>query len=103
MTGTEALAPLDDPDYQPEHPPTRGGGVPDVIAKWGPRSQNRWFRRYSGQLAPMPHARWDLFWVHSDQHRGLCCDSCIEDENDGYGSMRPEHCCCKGFRADADS
>ncbi len=92
------LAPLDDPIYQPEHPPTPDGGVPDVVAKWGPRSQLRWFVRFRGQYAPQPHKRWELFYIDSEQHRGLCCTSCVEDEQDGFGSMGPEHCCCLGFR-----
>lgn len=93
-------APLEDPAYVPEHPPV-DGNVPDIVAKWGPRSQLRWFDRYRDQLKPQPHARWALFYVHSEAHRGLCCDSCLDDEAMGYGSDIDE-CCCQALRARDD-
>lgn len=88
------LAPLEDPAYEPEHPPV-GRCVPDVVAKWGPRSQVRWFQRFGKQLGMQRHEVWDLYYCTSQEHRGLCCTSC---EQDGYDDL-DGHCCCEGLRA----
>ena len=93
---TDAIAPLDDPAYVPQHPPVNGT-VPDVVAKWGPRSQRRWFRRYNGQLQAMPHSEWARFYCSSEEHRGLCCGSCLDDDEMGYGSGIDE-CCCYALK-----
>ena len=90
-------APLDDPDYVPDHQPTSDGGVPLVVGKWGPRSQVRWFNRFRGQIAAMPHKQWDQFFVNSEKHRGLCCNSCLEDQAAGYDTDL-EWCCCQSYR-----
>lgn len=85
---------LDDPAYRPEHPPV-GGQIPDVVAKWGPRSQLRWFRRFGAELGRRKD--WDRYYCQSDRHRDLCCYSCA-DEGDlgvqGFG----EYCCCQDER-----
>ena len=99
----EDLAPLDDPAYDPMHKPV-DGVVPDVVAKWGPRSQVRWFDRFHRQIKAMPPQEWNRFYCESVQHRGQCCMSCIEDAREGYcdwdrptDPLRPvedERCCC---------
>ncbi|MER6350647.1 hypothetical protein ABT186_02025 [Streptomyces sp. NPDC001634] len=89
-----SIAPLDDPAYEPKHPPV-GGRIPDVVAKWGPRSQLRWFRRFRDQLT----AYWDSYDYYSEteHHRGGCCDSCMEDAAAGYEDL-PDVCCCYALR-----
>lgn len=89
-----AVAPLDDPAYQPEHPPINGQ-VPDVIAKWGPRSQRRWFQRFRTDLAPRKD--WDKFYCHSEHHRGLCCFSCQDEQQEGIREW-DDRCCCRDER-----
>lgn len=92
-------APLDDPNYEPKHPPINGN-VPDVVAKWGPQSQLRWFTRFHDQLKPQKHSTWDHFYCESDHHRGSCCNSCRDDIEMGY-DYPPEDddgnplCCCR--------
>ena len=93
-----AVPPLEDPAYVPEHPPVNGV-VPDVVAKWGPQSQLRWFRRFMNQVTPMRASGWDRFYCNSVEHRGLCCESCAEDAENGYGSFE-EHCCCYAVKGD---
>lgn len=92
-------APLEDPTYNPLHPPI-DGFAPDVVEKWGPRSQLRWFERFVGDMKPRPSADWDRFYCDSLDHRGLCCVSCIADKEDGYGDDI-EGCCCKRLWDDA--
>lgn len=89
---TEAVAPLDDPAYEPAHPPV-DGVPPDVVRKWGPRSQMRWFSRFGRDLKPQPYSFWAEFYCSSEQHRGGCCVSCIED-----GEVYEDACCCQGLR-----
>lgn len=88
-------APLEDPAYTPAHPPV-DGQVPDVIAKWGPRSQLRWFRRFGTQLGR--RKGWDLFYCESEHHRGLCCGSCWDEWQAGTGVMVDGWCCCQAIR-----
>ena len=89
-----SLAPLDDPAYVPEHPPV-DGQIPDVVAKWGPRSQVRWFRRFGSELGR--RRDWDSFYCHSEHHRGLCCTSCWEDGDLGVLGTG-DYCCCQDER-----
>lgn len=89
------LAPLDDPRYEPTHPP-RNGCIPWVVERWGPRSQVRWFRRFSDSLTG-PQA-WERYYVFSTQHKGSCCSSCIEDVDEGYEPYDAGHCCCRAER-----
>lgn len=90
------IAPLEDPAYKPLHPPVNGR-VPGVVAKWGPRSQLRWFDRFAGQLKPMPHKVWDQFYCVVLAHRGQCCTSCLQDKEDGYGGDI-DGCCCAAIQ-----
>lgn len=88
------LAPLEDPNYQPVYRPQRGF-IPPIIAKWGPRSQLRWFRRFSGQIGPQKPDVWKQFYCSSEAHRGQCCDSCMGDLDEGYREYYEDgYCCC---------
>jgi hypothetical protein len=91
------MTPLEDPAYSPANPPV-DGRVPDVVAKWGPASQLRWFNRYRSQLEPMPPAEWDRFYCTTDDHRGSCCSSCSDDYLNGYSYV--DGCCCRAESAD---
>lgn len=91
------LPPLDDPRYVPEHPPVNGI-IPDVVAKWGPRSQTRWFNRFIGEVKPMRTEEWARFYCSSEEHRGGCCVSCTADQDEGYYDL-PGYCCCKAIPA----
>jgi hypothetical protein len=92
------IAPLDDPGYQPAHAPVNGE-IPDVVAKWSPKSQRRWFNRFNGQFKPQKHEVWARFYCMSEHHRGFCCSSCLQDYDIGY-DWPPEDndgnelCCC---------
>jgi hypothetical protein len=88
-----AVAPLDDPSYDPVHKPV-DGRVPAVVARWGAASQLRWFARFRDELTRRKLiSEWDAFYCESAEHRGSCCDRCIEDWLDGYGYA--SGCCCK--------
>ena len=89
--------PLEDPDYTPAHPPINGR-VPEVIEKWGPASQLRWFDRFRDQLKPRPMAEWDRWYCTTTAHTGSCCSSCQQDQDYGYGDDI-DGCCCKGFKS----
>ena len=92
------IAPLDDPAYIPQYPPV-DGQVPEVVVKWGPRSQLRWFRRF-GKLLGVRND-WDRYYCTSPHHRGLCCTSCEGEYLDGYqggGVMMDGWCCCHDSR-----
>ncbi len=89
------MPPLEDPDYVPQHPPVNGQ-IPDVVAKWSPASQLRWFDRFAKQLKPQSARVWDRFYCSTVKHRGGCCDSCIEDRE--YGFDLDDDCCCRVFK-----
>lgn len=89
-------APLDDPAYEPEHPPVNGV-IPDVVAKWGPKSQLRWFRRFQPQLAG--GQPWSQYYVHSEGHLGICCCSCGDEYEHGTGVIMDGWCCCRDERS----
>ncbi len=95
MEEAPARTPLEDPAYQPEHPPI-GRDIPDVIAKWGPRSQLRWFQRYGRQLGARKD--WHLYYCTSPHHRGLCCFSCDDELEHGIGVQMDGWCCCRDER-----
>lgn len=80
------IAPLDDPSYVPAHSPV-DSAIPDVVERWGPRSQLRWFRRFGARLGRRKD--WDRFYCQSEHHRGFCCYSCHEEGLAGDG-----WCCC---------
>jgi len=31
------------------------------------------------------------------RHDGPCCDSCIDDVNDGFQEYDPDYCCCRSY------
>jgi len=91
--------PLEDPDYEPERPPVNGQ-IPDVVARFGPPTQIRWFKRFGEQLGKRKD--WDDYYCQSEHHRGLCCGSCYSEYEDGYqggGVMVDGWCCCRDERA----
>lgn len=84
--------PLEDPTYTPAHPPINGQ-VPDVVAKWSPRSQLRWFLRFGKQLGGRKD--WERFYCASEHHRGFCCTSCWDEFEASTGVMMDGWCCCR--------
>lgn len=93
----EVVPPLEDPDYDPAYKPV-AGKAPSVIAKWGAASQRRWFERFRNDVK-MTHQEWDQFFVNSSEHRGLCCESCMTEEEHFGVPVFDDHCCCNGSRA----
>lgn len=88
------MTPLEDPNYVPVHQPINGY-VPNVVAKWGPRSQLRWFDRFRRTLNWSHSAGWrKRFHTHSELHLGPCCSSCDEDTITGYGDYPHDGMCC---------
>lgn len=88
---------LDDPAYEPVHRPV-GGRPNPVVAKWGARSQVRWFARFWGSeemptLRPSDAAD---FYCSSTEHKGFCCETCLDDVEQGYDNI-DGHCCCRGL------
>jgi hypothetical protein len=93
------LGPLDDPDFEPQHPPV-AGRPPAVVERWGARSQVRWFRRFADQVR-MPARDYEPYHVWSLLHRGLCCVSCSDDVMEGLTDIVDgSRCCCLGIRLD---
>lgn len=88
-------APLEDPSYDPVHRPERGR-VPAVVARWGPASQLRWFRRFWPALVRPQNL--SGFWCTSEHHVGPCCVSCDSELQDGFGVQVDGWCCCKDGR-----
>jgi hypothetical protein len=46
---TGVVQPLDDYDYRVKYPPVNGK-VPEIFEKWGPRTQERYLKRFEGEL-----------------------------------------------------
>jgi len=92
------LAPLEEPAYEPRYRP-ENGRPPAVVAKWAPRSQLRWFRRFYDELTAMRFEEWARFYCESVEHRGICCVSCRSDEDYFGWPVYDDHCCCVGYRA----
>lgn len=91
----DPVAPLDDPRYQPKHPPV-GDTIPDVVARWGTASQLRWFRRFGKDLGTRKD--WGLYHCQSEHHLDLCCYSCADDTLTGHGVTEDGYCCCRDER-----
>lgn len=90
--------PLEDSDYEPEHPPV-DGKIPEVVARFGPSTQIRWFMRFHRSLTE--EAKLDEYYVTSENHKGPCCSSCMGEFIDGYqggGVIADGWCCCKDGR-----
>ena len=92
-------APLDDPRYEPRYRPLDGKPHP-VVKKWGAASQLRWFQRFWGtdEMPTLYAADVADHYCSSVEHKGSCCDSCIEDREYGFDAI-DEHCCCQALRA----
>ncbi|MFE3202226.1 hypothetical protein [Embleya sp. NPDC059237] len=99
------LAPLEDPTYTPKHQPT-GGRIPAVVARWGPRSQLRWYRRFDRDLvtpldAPARQRHNDTIdsmYVHSLEHVGPCCSACFSEFEETGIPVNEYGCCCRSTR-----
>jgi hypothetical protein len=112
--------PLNDPDYVPLHPPV-GGRIPEVVVRWGMRSQLRWFERFwdevreqraklpmvwVGAVGRQPYERrgeseWtplSEYWCDSQHHKGPHCGSCLGEFEDGFGVLMDGYCCCRQIR-----
>jgi hypothetical protein len=95
---TDNKPPLDDPFYEPEHPPVNER-IPDEVAKFGPRTQIRWFNRFRAALNAGNNL--NDYYVTSENHKGPCCASCIGEFEDGYqrgGVIADGWCCCLDSR-----
>ncbi|MFF4661950.1 hypothetical protein [Streptomyces sp. NPDC001282] len=90
--------PLEQDSYRPKHPPL-GTHVPEVVAKWGKRSQLRWFARFGTQLGTRKD--WGKWYCASPRHRGLCCFGCEDEAQHGYGVQVDGFCCCRDERVSA--
>jgi hypothetical protein len=113
-------APLEDPTYVPVHQPARGR-VPDVVIRWGQRSQLGWFKRFWHELEdqrdelPWVPSRIDPglferegesewtplseYWCESEHHKGPCCYSCHEEFwEHSTGVQMDGWCCCRDER-----
>lgn len=99
-TPLDARPPLEDPSYTPRNPPI-DGRVPDVVERWGPASQLRWFRRFGSQLGPQ--TGWHRWYCMSLRHRGGCCFSCDVESGQGYGVRDDGYCCCHDGRGSVGS
>lgn len=91
-------APLEDPNYDPVHKPVNGR-VPDVVRKWGKKSQLRWFHRFRNVLRGVQD--YDGLWTSSEHHAGWCCTSCLWEEEEGSGVCLDGWCCCEDSRITA--
>lgn len=91
-------SPLNNPAYKPQYVPV-DGQVPDAVARFGPRTQLRWFHRFGAQLGRRKD--WGDYYCQSAHHRGFCCGSCYSEYEDGYqggGVMMDGWCCCQDSR-----
>lgn len=89
--------PLEDLDYKPRYLPVNGKPNP-AVAKWGPASQLRWFRRFWGTVEMPMLFDGDLadFYCSSTEHKGACCPSCIDEQESGYFYI--DDCCCRAHQ-----
>lgn len=85
-------APLNDPAYQPHHPPTRDGRIPEVVQRWAARSQIRWFQRFQNQLDRTKTSDLSGYYTESLAHPDDCCVQC--DQEYLYG-CDDDPCCCR--------
>lgn len=88
-------SPLNDPDFEPGHPPV-DGMIPDVVRRWGKPSQLRWFNRYRRKLATGQDVTG--LSVSSEHHLGWCCWTCVVEDEEGRGVIMDGYCCCRDGR-----
>lgn len=91
------MTPLEDLDYDPKHKPEHGR-VPEIVGRWGPKSQLRWFERFRRDLYGSQAVRLYDFYCESVEHKGYCCGSCMSEEYDG-DKPYDDYCCCEGYKA----
>ncbi len=95
---TQPSAPLNDPSYEPKHPPINGN-IPAVVERWGAASQVRWFWRFRRGVGMRRDEFWDAYFPTSVEHKGLCCYRCSGEEDPADWWDGPE-CCHKAPRKD---
>lgn len=95
-------APLEDPAYEPRYRPIDGRPNPSV-KRWAPASQLRWFRRFWGsdEMPTLKTSDAGDYYCSSVEHRGGCCDSCLEDIEYDSSYKIDGHCCCRALKANA--
>lgn len=72
--------------------------VPEGFAAWkltnpAPQQQIDYFKAHP--KTRMPATMWDQFFVQSLEHKGLCCSSCIGDEEYLGQPNFDDKCCCR--------
>lgn len=75
--------------------------VPEDFAEWKltnptPQQQIDYFK--SHPKIKMLYNMWNDFYVHSLQHRGLCCSSCLDDEEYLGQPNFDDKCCCRAIK-----
>lgn len=91
------IAPLEDSNYEPEHPPV-DGIIPEVVSKFGKNTQLRWFKRFRKDLALEQPTRSDEYYIESEHHKDTCCRPCQTEFEEGYGVIMDGWCCCRDSR-----
>lgn len=71
--------------------------VPEDFASWkltnpAPQQQVDYFK--SNPKTRMPSSMWDDFYCDSVRHKGLCCGSCLSDEEYLGEPNFYDKCCC---------
>lgn len=88
------VPPLEDYSYEPENPPI-DGMIPEVVKKFGPRTQIRWFKRFYLDLKK--GQSFGEYYTSSEQHKGYCCLDCdyeLVEFGTGVMAFGPG-CCCR--------
>lgn len=68
--------------------------IPEGLELPPPADQLDWFDHQRGMERPL--AVWNRYYCVSVSHRGLHCDSCLDDKADGHGDDI-EGCCCRAL------
>lgn len=71
--------------------------VPKDFAEWQrsnptPQQQIDYFKKHD--KIRMPYEMWNKFYVHSLEHMGFCCSSCLGDEEYLGQPNFDDKCCC---------
>jgi hypothetical protein len=91
-------SPLNNPAYNPAHRPILGHPNP-TVAKWAPASQLRWFARFWGsdEMPTVYSKEAADYYCSSIQHKGGCCESCMEDIEYDSAYAIDGACCCRAL------
>jgi hypothetical protein len=66
-----------------------------AVVDWPAEEQVEWFQIGDGKDSRMPHDEWERFYVTSTRHRGMCCQSCLTDEEVNGWANFDDKCCCR--------